>query len=78
VYLSVGVIVTIAVSIYASLCLSLLLGFDFTLLHTMVPFLLLGVGVDDAYVILQVYMDAMAINQYSRVLILIWQQTHNE
>eukprot|EP00752_Nemacystus_decipiens_P003771 g3472.t1 len=49
--LSLGAIVTVGLSIGFSIGLAAYLGFFYTPLHTVLPFILLGLGVDDSFVI---------------------------
>ncbi|CAM9219494.1 unnamed protein product [Ectocarpus sp. 6 AP-2014] len=49
--LSLGAILTVGLSIGFSIGLAAYLGFFYTPLHTVLPFILLGLGVDDSFVI---------------------------
>eukprot|EP00903_Cladosiphon_okamuranus_P017671 g16272.t1 len=49
--LSLGAIVTVGLSIGFSIGLAAYFGFFYTPLHTVLPFILLGLGVDDSFVI---------------------------
>ncbi|CAM9133803.1 unnamed protein product, partial [Hapterophycus canaliculatus] len=49
--LSLGAILTVGLSIAFSIGLAAYLGFFYTPLHTVLPFILLGLGVDDSFVI---------------------------
>ncbi|CAN0219603.1 unnamed protein product [Pylaiella littoralis] len=49
--LSLGALVTVGLSIGFSIGLAAYLGFFYTPLHTVLPFILLGLGVDDSFVI---------------------------
>jgi hypothetical protein len=52
-YLSIAGIVGITMGFIISLGLSSLLGYPYTPMHTLLPFLLLGIGIDDMFVITQ-------------------------
>ncbi|CAG0917450.1 unnamed protein product [Notodromas monacha] len=53
VYLAIAAMGLVGLSIHTTFSIAMLIGLEFSVLHSTVPFLLLGVGIDDAYVILQ-------------------------
>ena len=53
VYLSVGGILGVAIGITVSYGLCSAAGFFYSAAHTVMPFLLLGIGIDDMFVIVQ-------------------------
>ena len=52
-YLAVAGIFSVVMGVMTSLGLSSALGFPFTTIHGILPFLALGIGIDDMFVIMQ-------------------------
>ena len=52
-YLAMAGIFAVSMGVLISLGLSSALGFPFTTIHGILPFLALGIGIDDMFVIMQ-------------------------
>ena len=58
-YLTISGLLSIAMGMVISMGLSSLLGFPYTPMHAVLPFICLGIGIDDMFVIVQSYYNVL-------------------
>ena len=65
-YLTISGLLSIAMGMIISMGLSSILGFPYTPMHAVLPFICLGIGIDDMFVIVQSYYNVLNEAKTSR------------